>query len=86
MHIKDLVCSKDGSLSLTKLAASSFHFLLFVTVGYLTWKKQAFDIDMWLLYSAFAVGHASYDKTMAVIAANRNRHIDIKAADGASPR
>lgn len=81
MHIKDLVCSKDGSLSLTKLAAASFHFLLFITVGFLTWKKQSFDTEMWLLYAAFTVGHASYDKTMAVIAANRNRHIDIKAGE-----
>lgn len=63
----DLIRSRDGSMSLTKLAASTFHLSLATTVAYLTYKSQKFDENMWLLYSLFAVGHATYDKTMAVV-------------------
>lgn len=63
----DLIRSRDGSMSLTKLAASTFHLSLATTVAYLTYKSQKFDETMWLMYSAFAVGHATYDKTMAVV-------------------
>jgi hypothetical protein len=67
MNPTDLVASKDGSASLTKLAAASFHLLLFLTVSYLTWRKQAFDLDMWAYYGTFAVGHAILDKVGAQV-------------------
>lgn len=62
----DLIRSKDGSMSLTKLAASTFHFLLAVFVSIETY-KFGFDITIWAVYGGFAVGHAGYDKTMAVV-------------------
>ena len=63
----DLIRSRDGSMSLTKLSASTFHALLATTVAWLTYKTQKFNEAMWMLYSALAVGHATYDKTMATI-------------------
>lgn len=65
----DLIRSRDGSMSLTKLAASTFHLLLAITVAGVTFKTQTFDQTMWLLYAGFAVGHATYDKTMATVKA-----------------
>jgi hypothetical protein len=62
----DLIKSKDGSMSLTKLSASTFHFLLAVFVSINTW-KNGFDINTWLVYGGYAVGHAAYDKTMATV-------------------
>ena len=62
----DLIRSKDGSMSLTKLSASTFHFLLAVFVA-LDTHKNGFDVAIWALYGGFAVGHAGYDKTMAVV-------------------
>lgn len=72
----DLVRSRDGSMSLTKLSASTFHALLATTVAWLTYKWQRFDETMWLLYSAFAVGHATYDKTMATIKDFKDRKLE----------
>jgi hypothetical protein len=46
MNIKDLIRAKDGSLSQTKLAAACFHFTLFATVMYITYKTQKWDSDM----------------------------------------
>lgn len=63
----DLIRSRDGSMSQTKLAAASFHLLLFITVAWVTYIKREFQFDMWALYAAVAVGHASYDKTLANI-------------------
>lgn len=63
----DLIRSRDGSMSLTKLAASTFHLLLASTVAGVTWKTKTFNESMWLIYAAFAVGHATYDKTMATV-------------------
>lgn len=63
-----LITSKDGSYSLTKLAATTFHCLLALGVVAHTHVNQFnFDIEVWLVYGGFAVGHAGYDKTMAVI-------------------
>ena len=77
----DLVRSRgDGSISLTKLAATTFHLQLALTVGWLTYRNGEFNVEMWLLYAAFAVGHASYDKTMAVVKDFKDRKL---ATDGA---
>ncbi len=63
----DLIRSRDGSMSLTKLAASTFHLCLASTVAGITWKTQAFNEAMWFFYGGFAIGHATYDKTMATV-------------------
>ena len=73
--ILSLVASKDGSLSLTKLAAACFHFALFCTVCWLTWKRSEWIAEMWLLYAAVAVGHASYDKTLASVKAYKDKQL-----------
>jgi len=73
----DLIRAKDGSMSLTKLAASTFHFNLAVWVSWHTY-TQGFDIEVWMLYGGFAVAHASYDKTMAVVAAFKNKKLDAQ--------
>ncbi len=75
-----LVLSKDGSLSLTKLAAASFHFALFVTVCFVTYIKQDFLFEMWMLYAGAAIGHASYDKTLANVRAFKERKLEAEEA------
>ena len=72
----DLIRSKDGSMSLTKLAASVFHLLLAVTAGWLTYRAGTFDVTMWGLYAAVAVGHAGYDKTLANVRALVDKRLD----------
>lgn len=78
----DLIRAKDGSMSLTKLQAATFHFLLAVTVGWVTWIRRDFLEGMWTLYSAVAVGHAVLDKTGAQIAAFKDRKLDAEAPVG----
>ena len=66
MKLSDLVTSRDGSLSLTKLAAATAHINLAAAFAWLTY-KSGFVVEMWLVYSATAIGHATYDKTMAMV-------------------
>lgn len=73
----DIVKSRDGSLSQTKLAAACFHFLIFLTVAYITWAKQEFQVDMWMLYATVAVGHSAYDKTLANIKDFKDKKLDM---------
>lgn len=75
MKIADLVESKDGSLSLTKLAASTFHLLLAVWVSWTTYDK-GFDAAIWTLYGSFAVGHAAFDKSSALVKDFKDRQLD----------
>lgn len=86
MNPLDLVVSKDGSLSLTKLAASCFHFAIFVTVCWLTYIKREFLFEMWGLYAAVAVGHASYDKTLANVRAFKDRKLELDSPAGTEAR
>lgn len=72
----DLVVGRDGKLVLTKLQAACFHLALFVTVCYLTWKKQEFIEAMWGLYAAVAVGHAFLDKTGTQVSAYANKKLE----------
>lgn len=72
----DILRSRDGSMSLTKLAAASFHLAIFVTVLWVTWIKQDFQFDMWALYASVAIGHASYDKTMATVKDFKDRKLE----------
>lgn len=72
----DLIRGADGMISLTKLAAATFHLLLAVTVGYITWQSQEFNSEMWWMYSTFAVGHAVIDRTSARIAEFKSKKLD----------
>jgi hypothetical protein len=66
MKIADLVQSRDGSLSLTKLAASTAHLLMASGFFVITW-RQGFIPDLWLIYGGFAIGHATVDKVAAQV-------------------
>ena len=66
MKLSDLICSRDGSLSLTKLAAATAHPLLAFWFCWLTY-RHGFIAELWLTYGGFAVGHATADKVLAVI-------------------
>lgn len=79
----DLICSRDGSLSMTKLAATTFHLLMALTVAWVTFIKRDFVESMWLLYSAVAVGHAVVDKAGAQVAAYKDKQQQIDS--GAMP-
>lgn len=72
----DLIVGKDGKLVLTKLQAATFHLLLAVTVAGVTWFKREFNIEMWALYAAVAVGHAVFDKTSAQVKDFKDRQLD----------
>jgi len=80
----DLITSKDGSVSLTKLSASTFHFLLASFVSIHTW-NHGFDVDVWLVYGGFAVGHAGYDKTIAVVKDLKDRQLEKQDAGTVRP-
>lgn len=75
MHIADLVKSRDGSLSLTKLAAATAHFLMAVAFIRLQVLAESADFNesLWLIYGMFAIGHASYDKTANMVKEYRER-------------
>lgn len=76
-----LVTSKDGSLSQTKLAAACFHFALFCTAVWLTWRKGEWINEMWTMYFMAAVGHAAYDKTLANVRAYKDKQIEAAAGE-----
>ena len=79
-----LITSKDGSYSLTKLAATTFHCLLALGVIAHTYVNDLnFDMEVWLVYGGFAVGHAGYDKTMAVVNSFKTRKMEKSNADPA---
>lgn len=75
-----IVRSKDGSISLTKLGAATFHATLAFQVNWIQWHAApgTFLIDMWLLYASFAVGHASLDKGIAVVKDFKDKTLELK--------
>ena len=66
MKLAELITSKDGSLSYTKLAACTGHLVLASSFIMLTW-KNGFIGEMWMIYAGFTVGHASYAKTLQIV-------------------
>ena len=66
MKLSDLIQSKDGSLSLTKLAASTAHALMAFGFAVITW-KNGFVSELWLIYGGYSLGHAVLDKTAAQV-------------------
>jgi hypothetical protein len=87
MRVADLITSKDdGSLSLTKLAAATAHFLFacsFLRMQVLG--EASFDETLWLVYGAFAIGHAAYDKTSAIVRDIKEQQIQAKAEADSVP-
>ena len=69
MRVRDIVCAKDGSLSLTKLAAATAHLLMAAAFARLQLMDDTarFNETLWLIYGGFAIGHAAYDKTAASV-------------------
>lgn len=66
MKLTDLITSKDGSLSLTKLAASTAHFSM--ACGFICLSvKNGFLPELWMIYGGFALGHAAWDKSAAML-------------------
>ena len=70
--IKDLLCSKDGSFSVTKLAVVVAHANFAVAFTWLTY-RHGFNEALWVIYGSFAVGHAAYDKSAAMLKAYKER-------------
>lgn len=77
MKLSDLVTAPDGSLSLTKLAASTAHFLMAVSFFRLqVLGESEFNETLWLVYGGFAIAHASYDKTAAMVKDFKEKKLD----------
>lgn len=62
----DLIRSKDGSISLTKLAATTAHAIVAVMFVRQQW-NGAFNESQWLIYLSVTVLHAMGDKGMAIV-------------------
>lgn len=75
MKITDIITSKDGSLSLTKLAASTAHALMAAAFALITF-RDGFIAELWLIYGTFAVGHATADKAMATVNSFKTRQLE----------
>jgi hypothetical protein len=60
----ELVCSsRDGKLSMSRLAGCTAHFLAALFFIYFNYENGKFEIDLWLTYLGFATGHAIWDKS-----------------------
>lgn len=77
----DLVTGRDGKLVPSKLQASTFHALLSMTVAWITWKTEKFNLEMWGLYAAVAVGHAVIDKGTAQIKEFKEKKLEQENAN-----
>lgn len=71
----DLIRSRDGSMSLTKLAAATCHLLMAVGFGWITATK-GFIAELWLTYGGFAIGHATADKIAAQVKAFKDKQLE----------
>lgn len=78
----DLVRSRDGSMSLTKLAASTAHLLLAGAFFRMQVMTGEFNAELWLIYGGFAIAHASYDKTVAIVKDFKDRKLSTPAEGG----
>jgi hypothetical protein len=72
VSLLDLIRSRDGSMSLTKLAASTAHLLMALGFAVITW-RDGFIAELWLIYGGFAISHAVVDKTAAQVKAFKER-------------
>ena len=70
----DIICAKDGSISLTRVAACTAHLLAAAFFIYYN-LAQPFNEVLWLTYLGFATGHAVWDKTSAMIKDSKDKKI-----------
>lgn len=75
MKLADIITSKDGSLSLTKLAAATAHLNLALWFAWITY-RSGFIAELWAIYGAFAVGHATADKAMATVNSFKTKQME----------
>ncbi len=81
-----LVTARDGSISLTKLAAATAHFLMacaFLRQQVLS--DAGFNELQWMVYGGFAIAHAAYDKTAAMVKDVREKHIEAGERNAGEP-
>ncbi|MBQ1762691.1 MAG: hypothetical protein IIZ92_07290 [Aquincola sp.] len=73
-RLVDLVSSRDGSMSVTKVAATLAHLLMAAAfVRHQVLGDAPFNELVWLVYGGFAITHAMYDKTRAQWVDRQNR-------------
>jgi hypothetical protein len=78
-RLSDLVTSRDGTLSLTKTAACTAHFMVAAAFfKYQLLPGTEFSAEIWGLYIGVAILHAAYDKTTAQVQAVRELHIQAE--------
>lgn len=82
--IDDLCKAKDGSWSLTKIAALVAHTLLSCAFAKIT-LTVGFVPDMWWIYAMAALGHAFADKTAAQVAAFKQMRLAAETVDVQQP-
>lgn len=68
--VGDLANSKDGSISLTRLAALTAHANAAIAFLWITISK-GFIAEMWVIYLGATIVHAGYDKTLMILKGNR---------------
>jgi len=78
VRLAEIVTSPDGSLSLTKLAASTAHALMAGNFAYLSW-RHGFNAELWIIYGSFAIGHATVDKTVQVVKSYKDNALNSGA-------
>lgn len=71
----DLIRSKDGSLSLTKLAAATAHLNMAVMFIWLTLTRGYME-SLWVFYGTIAIMHAVVDKSAAQIKAFKDTKLE----------
>jgi hypothetical protein len=70
----EMVCAKDGSVSMTRVAGCFAHFSLFVWF----WREnylRGFVADQWIIYGGLTIAHAFADKTAAMVRDFKDKHV-----------
>jgi len=78
MKLSDIITSKDGSLSLTKLAAATAHLNMAIAFSWVTYSK-GFTAELWMIYGGFAIGHATADKAIATVNSFKTKQLEKTA-------
>jgi hypothetical protein len=80
LSLGGLITARDGTVSLTKLAAATAHFLMAAAFLRLQVLGDApFNEMLWIVYGGFSIAHAAYDKTAAMVKDVREKRIDAEA-------
>jgi len=62
----DLMCAKDGSISMTRLAGCTAHFAAAFFFIMFNFRLGEFNFELWATYLGFATGHAYFDKSLMI--------------------